>query len=453
MGIIANQVQTVAELLNQSLFIPTYQRPYKWQAKHVNQLIDDILNHRTKSCYRLGTVVLHKESKAIDAQNKKDESDYAVVDGQQRLLTLTLLCAVLDEDNQNFNAKLLEQTFTSTLSIENLQHNAKVIERRLASLAKKDKQELLKFVLDKCELIEVTLDSLSEAFQFFDSQNARGKALAPYDLLKAYHLREMMDSTEQAERLHHVGLWEHGVAPDDNSTNLHSIMGAFLFRLRRWIDGDYGIQFSRHNIEVFKGINLANADYAYVETMLALDYAVQSYNADSVRQWDKQQKGYPFQVDQVMINGQRFFEYIQHYIAMHHRLFGAENALLKSFVKQHTHYKGSGRKGDSYVKNLFMCAVMHYYDKFGEIELQKAAEICFFWSYRLRLELQKIGMDSIDNHARHSRGLFRLICKAIHPQQVLNYPLSSEVPTNFKNAAGVETSINKIISGTLNEQK
>jgi hypothetical protein len=67
----------------------------------------------------------------------------------------------------------------------------------------------------------------------------------------------MMDATEQAERLHHVSLWEQGVSPDDESANLHLIMGEYLFRLRRWLDGDYGVQFSRHNLEVFKGVNLS----------------------------------------------------------------------------------------------------------------------------------------------------------------------------------------------------
>ncbi|MDF4739628.1 DUF262 domain-containing protein [Vibrio parahaemolyticus] len=60
MAIVFNQPQTIAQLLEQKLTIPEYQRPYKWQPKHVNQLIDDIFNHRTKLCYRLGTVVLHQ---------------------------------------------------------------------------------------------------------------------------------------------------------------------------------------------------------------------------------------------------------------------------------------------------------------------------------------------------------------------------------------------------------
>lgn len=62
MAIVFNQPQTIAQLLGESLTIPEYQRPYKWQPKHVNQLIDDIINHRTKPCYRLGTVMFHKYS-------------------------------------------------------------------------------------------------------------------------------------------------------------------------------------------------------------------------------------------------------------------------------------------------------------------------------------------------------------------------------------------------------
>ncbi|ENM3755476.1 DUF262 domain-containing protein, partial [Vibrio cholerae] len=408
MGDVTYQVQTVGALLEQRLAIPSYQRPYKWQPKHVNQLIDDVLTHRSKQCYRLGTVVLHKDDKATD-------EELNIVDGQQRLLTLTLLCKLLDQ-NGEFSAPLLKQEFASDISVNNLEHNAKVIENRIAGFNAEERKSLLHFVLNKCELIEVTLYDLSEAFQFFDSQNARGKALAPHDLLKAYHLREMMDATAQAERLYHVSLWEQGVSPDDESVNLHIIMGEFLFRLRRWLDGDYGIQFSRHNLEVFKGVNLANADYRYVQSLLALDFAVEHYNEDLARQWDKQSKPYPFIVDQVIVNGKRFFEYIQHYKSLHHTLFESDKALLGDFLQDHTGYKGNSRKGDVYVKNLFMCAVMAYYDKFGDIELQQAARVCFCWSYYLRLHYQKIGMDSVDGYAREPRGLLRLIGKAVHPQ-------------------------------------
>ncbi|MFA0464854.1 hypothetical protein AB4458_27300, partial [Vibrio sp. 10N.261.45.F1] len=90
----------------------------------------------------------------------------------------------------------------------------------------------------------------------------------------------------------------------------------------------------------FKGINLESTQYAYVDSMLALDYAIETFNADPARKWDKQTKEYPFQVDQVMINGKRFFEYIQHYMAIHSTLFVGDDARLSSFVDKHAKYKG-----------------------------------------------------------------------------------------------------------------
>ncbi|WP_299079244.1 DUF262 domain-containing protein [uncultured Paraglaciecola sp.] len=443
MAIIDKNVYTVANLLKQPLAIPNYQRPYKWRVKHVNQLLDDIINHQTKSCYRLGTVVLYQAPNTDEAPASEDvpKGALSIVDGQQRLLTLTLICAVIDAslagNKHTFESGLLAHSFKSAISINNLQHNAKVIESRVSNLAENVRQELLDFVLHKCELIAVTLDNLSEAFQFFDSQNARGKALAPYDLLKAYHLREMMQSTDETQRLSYVQAWEQGINPDNAMPSLHTIMGELLFRMRRWTDGDRGIQFSRHNIEVFKGVNLDSANYRYVEAMLALDYTVEKYNSDPIRQWDKQHKSYPFQVDQVMINGKRFFDYIQHYITMYFKLFSAESALLEKVVRDLTVYQGCNRKGDRYVKNLFLCAVMYYYDKFGDLELQKAAQLCFIWSYRLRLELQRIGIESVDNHARSRNGLFKVINKAIHPQQVLNMNIPTVESAKYKNAPAV----------------
>lgn len=66
----------------------------------------------------------------------------------------------------------------------------------------REMERLKDYIKTNCELIVVITSDVSEAFQFFDSQNARGKALYPHDLLKAYHLREMSDvSEEETERI------------------------------------------------------------------------------------------------------------------------------------------------------------------------------------------------------------------------------------------------------------
>lgn len=75
--------------------IPDYQRPYSWTTEQTGELLDDLLyavgqsNDVTDSSpYFLGSVVIIK----------KDNSPHAaIVDGQQRLTTLTiLLCALRD---------------------------------------------------------------------------------------------------------------------------------------------------------------------------------------------------------------------------------------------------------------------------------------------------------------------------------------------------------------------
>ena len=71
----------------------------------------------------------------------------------------------------------------------------------------REMERLKDYIKNQCELIVVITTDVSEAFQFFDSQNARGKALYPHDLLKAYHLREMSDISEnETEKI--VKDWE-----------------------------------------------------------------------------------------------------------------------------------------------------------------------------------------------------------------------------------------------------
>ena len=72
--------------------IPLYQRPYSWEVQHVETLLDDLISAMERSDpkepapYFLGSIVLVKQ-----AHNPQS----AVVDGQQRLTTLTMLFCVL----------------------------------------------------------------------------------------------------------------------------------------------------------------------------------------------------------------------------------------------------------------------------------------------------------------------------------------------------------------------
>jgi len=416
MAITRKDILSVKDLLSQSLSIPNYQRPYKWQAAQVNQLLDDVIHHREKQSYRLGTVVLHQEK----------QRTLSIVDGQQRLITLTLICKLLGRQQQ-FSAELLNHSFTHPVTVENLQHNAALVLSRIQALSNADREELLHFLLHKCELIVVILNSLSEAFQFFDSQNARGKSLEPHDLLKAFHLREMEQNSD-VERALCVARWENGVDPaPDNTTSPPSvqvIMSNYLYRLRRWSQGQPGQFFTRNNLDVFKGVNLNANDYPFAASMRAIDYHVNHYNHDPVRQWDRQHMSYPFQVGQVLINGQRFFEYIQYYTDMYQSLFIDDKPQIRELINTLNTYTGRSRRGDHYVRNLFFCSVMFYYDRFGDAHLEKAAMLCFLWSYRIRLLQQRVVIESIDNVGREQGGLLQVIACALTPLAVLAFPIA-----------------------------
>ena len=75
--------------------IPDYQRPYAWTTEQAGELFDDLISamRDARACgatsqYFLGSIVLIKNDR---------EPKSSVVDGQQRLSTLTMLFAVLRE--------------------------------------------------------------------------------------------------------------------------------------------------------------------------------------------------------------------------------------------------------------------------------------------------------------------------------------------------------------------
>ncbi len=75
--------------------IPDYQRPYAWGKEQALQLLDDLegaLSRDTDEPYFLGSIVLVKRGSHPDAE---------VIDGQQRLTTLSILFAVLRDLTTN----------------------------------------------------------------------------------------------------------------------------------------------------------------------------------------------------------------------------------------------------------------------------------------------------------------------------------------------------------------
>ena len=109
-----NAIISIDKLLEMSLNIPDYQRPYKWTRKNVADLFGDIDTAISDSRrpdytdfkYRVGSVILHKNN-----------GKYDIVDGQQRLITLSLIKHALE---LNYTNALLQHAFNDAVSIENI---------------------------------------------------------------------------------------------------------------------------------------------------------------------------------------------------------------------------------------------------------------------------------------------------------------------------------------------
>jgi len=95
----------VNKLAKRNYFIPSYQRGYRWEKQQVTELLDDILdfseNREEQDYYCLQPVVVRKLSyddlETFNIDNEDGEEWYEVIDGQQRLTTLSLILHYFNE--------------------------------------------------------------------------------------------------------------------------------------------------------------------------------------------------------------------------------------------------------------------------------------------------------------------------------------------------------------------
>jgi Protein of unknown function DUF262 len=244
------EVWKIRELLrDERLRIPDYQRPYAWSTQNVAELVDDIRQFTPSGDYRIGTVILH-------GNDDHGEQVLDVVDGQQRLTTLHLLAWALratgSDPTARDVARLRLSPFGAEQTASRARKNAAFLARLVSEWEPDAAQEFANAVFLQCEVVVVTLASLDEAFQMFDSQNARGRALYPTDLLKAFHLREIGSGLrDAATKREVVELWE-----DIPAAHVNALFSEYLFKIRRWSGGrDVPKEgFTTSDIGMFKGI-------------------------------------------------------------------------------------------------------------------------------------------------------------------------------------------------------
>ena len=233
--------------------IPSYQRPYVWGEDNINELLDDILyafENDSQDTYFMGALVL---------QNKEND-EYDILDGQQRLTTLALLLATIrdnikvektkkvlqdhlfqedDEtadipsrnrftfnirnevqrffeeyiikENGTFNIEkaLEDEQFKNNISIKNMVAVVQVIKKRLEEIFGEQLSlenisgtsllEFIKFIRNKLIFAYICSDTREQAFRLFTILNNRGIPLTTADILKSLNLDKVQDEIKRNE--------------------------------------------------------------------------------------------------------------------------------------------------------------------------------------------------------------------------------------------------------------
>jgi uncharacterized protein with ParB-like and HNH nuclease domain len=227
--------------------IPDYQRPYSWTTDHAKDLLGDLLSTVEANpgavsdmpTYFLGSVVLIK---------KEDNPKADVVDGQQRLTTLTLLLAAirsniaseskaelteflyakgnalrgtqdrfrlaLRQRDADFFQRYVQQDggFSELLTLQKelvdsqlrLRDNAKLFQTELDRMNEEKKVILAQFILQRCHLVVVSTADEDSAYRIFSVLNSRGLDLSATDILKA----SIIGGIQEYKRDKYTEKWE-----------------------------------------------------------------------------------------------------------------------------------------------------------------------------------------------------------------------------------------------------
>jgi len=233
--------RTVSELLlNKKYQIDYYQREYRWQPKHVDELLNDLtekflhyydssherLQGSRYGHYYLGSIILSKKN-----------GNFFIVDGQQRLTTLTLLLIYLNNyqknltpsleeifenyifstlrGNKSFNLdvpdrkEVMEALYTnqpfdiinSSESIQNLIARYHDIENGFPDELKTPHALLMfmDWVRYNIDMVEIIAYSDEDAYSIFETMNDRGLSLNPTEMLKGFLLSNISSEEYKAK--------------------------------------------------------------------------------------------------------------------------------------------------------------------------------------------------------------------------------------------------------------
>ncbi|WP_300390114.1 DUF262 domain-containing HNH endonuclease family protein [Henriciella sp.] len=217
------------------LKMPPYQRSYSWEENEVRELLDDLQNAmETGRFHFIGAIVLVG----------MEDNSFQVVDGQQRLTTLTMVLATLrdlekdpaekagiqsmigdpdramlgegaiwrltlnDVDNPFFREAVQGEGSTLRRDIvatddtnhEVMQKNLAFLHELLADMSEKARRNLFATIRDRVVLVRVIVPDWDGGYEVFRVLNTRGKAPNSHDIVKTEILQHANFSQAEASR-------------------------------------------------------------------------------------------------------------------------------------------------------------------------------------------------------------------------------------------------------------
>lgn len=231
---ILGNAKTVRDLLKGKYSIDYYQREFRWQDKQIRELIDDLSgkfledyqpDHPREKVsdyghYFLGSIII----------SKKDNANY-IIDGQQRITSLTLLLIYLRNlqreqsdpfigdlivssqyGRKSFNLYVeeripcMEALYNQTPIHENGQpESVQNILARYRDIEEYFPEELsgdalpyfIDWLIENVHLVEITAYSDDDAYIIFETMNDRGLSLSPTEMLKGFLLANIADISKK----------------------------------------------------------------------------------------------------------------------------------------------------------------------------------------------------------------------------------------------------------------
>lgn len=215
---------------NKQFLIPVYQRYYSWETEQCSRLWNDIVDmqKKDKDGHFVGSIVNIAEQAMPTGVQK-----YMIIDGQQRLTTLSLLLIalrdyaeehpedgtnarridnmllkneyedgderyklLLTETDRELLKSLVEKKPISDPSLSRILSNYNIFVRKIANkeLQPKDVYE----AIGRLQIVNITLDrNVDDAQAIFESLNSTGKELSESDLIRNYVLMGLEPSEQR----------------------------------------------------------------------------------------------------------------------------------------------------------------------------------------------------------------------------------------------------------------